>query len=76
MKKSVGTSSGSCTCNFICTYDSAKDSIAWYNIEDKKLKLVGYGSSAPDSPLGYDQSDEQWSVSGVTVTDKEEAVSS
>jgi|GEM_PF-4793694 len=75
MARNVVSSGSSCTCNFICTYDSTKDSIAWYNIEDKKLKFVGYGSTPPDSPLGYDQSDEDWSVTGVSLVDQEEAVS-
>jgi len=59
--------------NLVCTYDSKKKMLAWFDVSEGNITFIGYGSSAPDSALGYDQSDAPWFVTGVSLADKEAA---
>jgi hypothetical protein len=57
--------------NIICTYSNERESIAWFDASGESLQFIGYGSTAPESTLGFDQTDAPWFVSGVGLTNKE-----
>lgn len=63
--------SNSASPNFVCTYDNEKKTLAWFDVSEGNVTFIGYGSSAPDSALGYDQSDAPWFVTGVSLVDRE-----
>ncbi|MCL2403866.1 MAG: hypothetical protein FWC86_06550 [Coriobacteriia bacterium] len=58
--------------DIVCTYDAEKQSIAWFDTSEGQVSFIGYGSTAPESTSGFDQSSEPWFVSGVSLVGQED----